>query len=267
MTEQEYIRIRDFVKKHYGIDLSNKQKIIEGRLDNYLRFEGWTSYTAYMNDVEKDITGELEKKLVDHLTTNHTYFMREVEHFDFLKNKVLPELKKKEEVSKDIRIWCAAASSGEEPYTIAMILSDFFGLEFGKWDTTVLATDVSTEVLLQAIKGIYTDEQIAPVPDNWKRRFFKQIPGTNEFEVKEELKKEVLFRKFNLMSNFPFKKKMNVVFLRNVMIYFDEPTKNKILKKIYDCLEPGGYLFLGKTETLNRNVVPFKLVSPSIFIK
>ena len=148
-----------------------------------------------------------------------------------------------------------------------MILSDFFGLEFGKWDTTVLATDVSTEVLLQAIKGIYTDEQIAPVPDNWKRRFFKQIPGTNEFEVKEELKKEVLFRKFNLMSNFPFKKKMNVVFLRNVLIYFDEPTKNKILKKIYDCLEPGGYLFLGKTETLNRNVVPFKLVSPSIFIK
>ena len=267
MTEQEFMRIALFLKRKYGIDMERKKTIVEGRLENYVKSEGWMNYSQYMDAVEKDISGDLEKKLVDLLSTNHTYFMRESEHFDFMKKEILPWLKEKESQSKDLRIWCAASSSGEEPYTIAMVLMDFFGLEHHQWDTQVLATDVSTEILKQAIKGVYTKEQISPLPEHWKRRFFRNIVGTDQYKVTEELKKEVLFRKFNLMDPFPFRRKLHVIFLRNVMIYFDDITKQRLLQKIYDSLEPGGYLFLGKTETLNRDNVPFHLVTPSVFRK
>ena len=267
MTEQEFMRIALFLKRKYGIDMERKKAIVEGRLENYVKSEGWMNYSQYMDAVEKDISGALEKKLVDLLSTNHTYFMRESEHFDFMKKEILPWLKEKESQSKDLRIWCAASSSGEEPYTIAMVLMDFFGLEHHQWDTQVLATDVSTEILKQAIKGVYTKEQISPLPEHWKRRFFRNIVGTDQYKVTEELKKEVLFRKFNLMDPFPFRRKLHVIFLRNVMIYFDDITKQRLLQKIYDSLEPGGYLFLGKTETLNRDNVPFHLVTPSVFRK
>ena len=267
MTEQEFMRIALFLKRKYGIDMERKKTIVEGRLENYVKSEGWMNYSQYMDAVEKDISGALEKKLVDLLSTNHTYFMRESEHFDFMKKEILPWLKEKESQSKDLRIWCAASSSGEEPYTIAMVLMDFFGLEHHQWDTQVLATDVSTEILKQAIKGVYTKEQISPLPEHWKRRFFRNIVGTDQYKVTEELKKEVLFRKFNLMDPFPFRRKLHVIFLRNVMIYFDDITKQRLLQKIYDSLEPGGYLFLGKTETLNRDNVPFHLVTPSVFRK
>lgn len=267
MTNEEFFRIKTFIKKRYGIDMERKKAIIEGRLDNYIASNGWNSYKQYMDAVEADITGKLEKKLVDFLTTNHTYFMREFEHFEYLKEEVLPELKVKEANKKDLHIWCAASSSGEEPYTIAMVLNDFFGLESDKWDTTVLATDVSTEVLQKAIAGRYSAEQMADIPESWRRRYFKAISGTDTFVVRDELKKQVMFRKFNLMDTFPFKHKLHVVFLRNVMIYFDEPTKIKLLKKIYDALEPGGYLFIGKTETLNRETIPFKLIMPSVYKK
>lgn len=267
MTEQEFMRIALFLKRKYGIDMERKKAIVEGRLENYVKSEGWLNYSQYMDAVEKDISGTLEKKLVDLLSTNHTYFMRESEHFDFMKKEILPWLKEKESKSRDLRIWCAASSSGEEPYTIAMVLMDFFGLEHHQWDTQVLATDVSTEILKQAIKGVYTKEQISPLPEHWKRRFFRNIVGTDQYKVTEELKKEVLFRKFNLMDPFPFRRKMHVIFLRNVMIYFDDITKQRLLQKIYESLEPGGYLFLGKTETLNRDNVPFHLVTPSVFRK
>ena len=267
MTEQEFMRIALFLKRKYGIDMERKKAIVEGRLENYVKSEGWMNYSQYMDAVEKDISGALEKKLVDLLSTNQTYLRRESEHFDFMKKEILPWLKEKESKSRDLRIWCAASSSGEEPYTIAMVLMDFFGLEHHQWDTQVLATDVSTEILKQAIKGVYTKEQISPLPEHWKRRFFRNIVGTDQYKVTEELKKEVLFRKFNLMDPFPFRRKLHVIFLRNVMIYFDDITKQRLLQKIYDSLEPGGYLFLGKTETLNRDNVPFHLVTPSVFRK
>ena len=267
MTEQEFLRICIFMKSRYGIDLNRKKEIVKGRLENYVKGEGYQSYSEYMNAVEADITGNLEKKKVNLLTTNHTYFMREEEHFTYLKQVVLPYLKRKEEKNKDICIWCGAASSGEEPYTIAMVVMDFLGLEQKSWDTTILATDVSTRVLKTAMAGKYKEQQLENVPESWKRRFFhKSLDGMN-YEVTKELKNQVLFRKFNLMDPFPFKRKMHVVFLRNVMIYFDEKTKRELIQKIYDCMEPGGYLFIGQTETIDRNCTPFHMIQPSIFRK
>lgn len=266
MTDEEFLRIAGYMKQRYGIDLGQKKVIMNGRLENHIKSGGWSSFNAFMNDMEKDSSGRLEKELVNLLTTNHTYFMREFEHFEFFKSIVLPQLRQKEQRTKDLRIWCGAASTGEEPYMIAMTLKDFFGLDASSWDTKVLATDISTKVLQQAITGIYTGDQLKNIPDQWKRHFFKKLPD-GSFQVKEELKQEVIFRQFNLMSPFPFKKRMHTIFLRNVMIYFDENTKNELLQKVYDYLEPGGYLFIGMTETIDRGQVPFELVQPSIFRK
>lgn len=267
MTEEEFYRIYSFLKNKYGVDMSRKKEIVTGRMDNYIRSGGWNNYTEYMNAVIADISGELEKELVNLLTTNHTFFMREFEHFEYFRNTVLPELKRKEEQKKDLSIWCGASSTGEEPYTIAMVLKDFFGLEHGSWDTKVLATDVSTDVLRHAIAGIYKKEQITGLPETWKRRFFRVHPDGEHVEVTGELKEEVLFRQFNLMELFPFRRKMHVIFLRNVMIYFDSKTKLELTQKLYDALEPGGYLFIGRTETLEKGDIPFRLVQPSVFRK
>ena len=267
MTDLEFRRISMYLKDRYGIDMTHKKEIMDGRLSNMIRIRGFDNYDAYMNALMQDPSGEMEKELVNLLSTNHTYFMREFEHFEYMKKVVLPYLRKKEENIQDLPIWCGAASSGEEPYTLAMLLVDFFGLEHDKWDTTVLATDISTEVLQTAVRGVYKKEQIAELPDNWKRRFFRSVGEGKYFAITDELKNEVLFRQFNLMDDFPFRKKLHVIFLRNVMIYFDRPTKQNLIKKLYDVLEPGGYLFVGRTETIEKGNVPFELVEPSIFRK
>lgn len=266
ITDEEFKRISVYMKSNYGIDLSQKKIIINGRLENYIRRGGWPNCTEFMNAVENDGSGTQAKMLVNLLTTNHTYFMREFEHFDYFRSTVLPWVRTKEGRTKDIRVWCGAASTGEEPYMIAMVLADFFGLDHD-WDKKLLATDISTKALKQAVAGVYTAEQLSKLPEQWKRHFFKAVSGGSQYIVKEELKKEVLFRQFNLMDPFPFKKKLHTIFLRNVMIYFDEPTKLGILRKVYDALMPGGYLFIGTTETLNRNEIPFQIIQPSIFRK
>lgn len=267
MTEEEFIRISRFLKKKYGIDMGHKKEIMQGKLENYIRSGGFSSYGAYMTAVERDITGTLERDMVNLLTTNHTYFMREFEQFDYMRRVILPELKKKEEKSRDLSIWCGAASTGQEPYMLAMLLKDFFGLEHHLWDTRVLATDISTKALQQAMLGRYSKEQISVLPEPWQRRFLKPVKAGEQYEVVDEIKKEVLFRQFNLMELFPFRRKMHVVFLRNVMIYFDKETKNELLQKVYQVLEPGGYLFIGRTETIERGRLPFEMVQPSIFRK
>ena len=151
ITDEEFRRISTYMKGRYGIDLSQKKVIINGRLENYIKTNGFRSFNDFMNAVEDDKTGRQEKMLVNLLTTNHTYFMREFEHFDFLRKEVLPWVKNKAARDRDVRIWCGAASSGEEPYMIAMVLSDFFGLERSRWDYRVLATDISTRILKQSI--------------------------------------------------------------------------------------------------------------------
>lgn len=150
---------------------------------------------------------------------------------------------------------------------LAMLLKDFFGLEHKDWDTKVLATDVSTQALQQATKGQYEKSQIDTLPDTWKRRFLRPVEAGKYYQVTKEVKEEVLFRQFNLMEPFPFKRKMHIIFLRNVMIYFDKPTKKELIQKVYDVMEPGGYLFIGRTETIDRNDTPFKMIQPSIFRK
>ncbi len=266
LTDNEFNRIVNYVMKLYGINLSQKRVLVNGRLETHFLRNGFNSFDEFMAKVDEDPKGEEAKGLINVLTTNHTYFMRESVHFDYLKKVVLPYLKQSAARTKDLRIWSAASSTGEEPYTLAMILMDFFGLEHSRWDTRVLATDISTKVLEHAIKGVYLREEIQPLPENWKRRFFKQI-DLEEFRVKDELKKEVIFRRFNLMDPFPFKRRFHVIFLRNVMIYFPSDVKNKLIDKMYQYLEPGGYLFIGTTESLNATRGKLQYVQPSVYRK
>lgn len=266
ITDSEFIRIVNYVKKNYGIDLSQKRVLVTGRLENYLVRNGYSSYDEYMEKVERNPAGNEAVNLVNVLTTNHTYFMRESIHFDYLKNVVLPQLKVKAAREKDLRIWSAASSTGEEPYTLAMILKDFFGLDHSSWDTKILATDLSTRVLTHAVNGVYLKEQLEPLPDRWKKAHFKQI-GEEQYKVKDELRNEVIFRQFNLMNPFPFRRKFHVVFLRNVMIYFEDDTKYQLVEKVYDYMEPGGYLFIGTTESLDREKTRFQYVQTSIYRK
>lgn len=266
ITDSEFQRIVVYVKRNYGIDLSQKKVLVGGRLENYLVRNGYASYDDYMAKVEANPKGTEATDLINVLTTNHTYFMRESEHFDYMMRVALPWAKARAQQEKDLRIWSAASSTGEEPYTIAMVLNDFFGLDKKLWDTRVLATDVSTRVLNHATKGVYLKEDVAPLPQKWKQRYFKQI-SEEQYIVKDELKKELIFRQFNLMSPFPFKKRFHIVFLRNVMIYFPDDTKYPIVQKVYDFMEPGGFLFIGTTESLDRSKTQFQYIQPSIYRK
>ena len=266
ITDSEFLRIVTYVKKNFGIDLSQKRVLVGGRLENYLVRNGYANYNEFMEKVEKNPKGGEATDLINILTTNHTYFMREAEHFEFMKNVALPWAKSAAMGTKDLRVWCGASSTGEEPYTLAMIINDFFGVEHAAWVTRLLATDISMKVLSHASKGVYLQEDVDPLPVNWKRRYFKQI-SPEEFRVKEELKKEVIFRQFNLMDPITFKKRFHIVFLRNVMIYFQDDIKYPLIQRIYDHMEPGGYLFIGLTERLDRQMVKFNYVQPSIYRK
>lgn len=266
ITDSEFARIVAYMKQNFGIELGQKRVLVGGRLENYLAKNGYASYNEFMAKVEADPHGSAATDLVNVLTTNHTYFMRESAHFDFMKREALPWAKKYAGNTKDLRIWCGASSTGEEPYTLAMVVRDFFGFDHNGWDTRILATDISKRVLAHAVRGVYLGENIAPLPDSWKKRFFNKI-SDEEYQVNDELKKEVIYRQFNLMNPLPFKRKFHIVFLRNVMIYFEDDTKHDLVNRIYDFMEPGGYLFIGTTESLDRNKVKFQYVQPSVYRK
>ncbi len=266
MTDGEFIKVQQFVKSRIGVDLSQKRTLIEGRLEPQLAKKGFHDFTEYMRYINQDTTGREEEEMISILTTHHTYFWREPVHFELYRNEVLPYLKKKEEYTRDLRIWSAASSTGEEPYTLAMLNMEFFDFEQQMWDTKILATDVSVKVLEFAQRGIYSEEQVNALPKNWKKLHF-QATKDGRYEARQSLKEQVLFRQFNLMNPLPFRKPLHVVFLRNVMIYFEEDTKRRLLQRIVDVMEPGGYLFVGTTESVDREEFHLEYVMPSVYRK
>jgi len=269
ITDAEFAHLVDFLKRKYGINLQQKRVLLEGRLTSYLEQKGFTNYGDYIKSVEMDKTGKEITNLLNKVTTNHTFFMREAEHFHYFRDKVLPGLERNVR-DRDLRIWCAASSSGEEPYTLAMILRDYFGGKMPKWDTKLLATDLSQKVLDIARTGVYAEEAIKDVPAAWKSKYFtKASPNKNGepmVQVAQEIKNEVIYKIFNLMDPIVAKKPYQVVFCRNVMIYFDAPTKAALVDRIYDATCPGGYLFIGHTESLPKPT-RYNYIMPSVYQK
>lgn len=267
ITKSEFNKLTKYIKKYYGIHIKEeKLSLVTGRLSNELIKYKIDNFSDYYSYVISDVTGEAARELINKITTNHTYFMRESDHFDYFRQIILPYLRKTVK-EKDLRIWSAGCSTGEEAYTLAMILDENLGEEKVLWDSKVLATDICSEALKKAAEGIYGNEEIKILPVLWRQHYFERYDNQNVI-ICPKLKKEIIFRKLNFMDrSFPFKKKFHVIFCRNVMIYFDNNTKCELVNKFYDQLEDGGYLFIGHSEALNREKTKFKYIMPAIYRK
>lgn len=267
MTEMEFQKLSGFIKENFGISIKREKKsILESKLEKNLYEEKCDNFTQYYRKILEDKSGDKIVSFVNTITTNHTFFMREQDHFYYFKDEVLPYLKRQIK-DNDLRIWCSACSSGEEAYTIAMILDEFFGNEKANWDTKILATDLSTKVLSIAKKGIYSSESVKPLPSLWKMNYLKKLDSEN-YSIMDSIKNQVIYRRLNLMSRaFPFRKKFHAIFCRNVMIYFDNKTKIELINKFYDLTEPGGYLFIGHSESISRDESKYKYVRPAVYRK
>lgn len=265
LRDNEFIKLVQFIKDNYGINLESKRHLIEGRLGNLVTARGFETFDEYFNYIFKK--GEKDEiiTLLNKLTTNHTFFMREEEHFKFFKNKILPDLREKT-TDRDLRIWSAGCSSGEEPYMLAILLQEFFENQAYLWDKKILATDICKEVLEKAKKGIYLNEDVDNIDISLRNRYFKRVDA-DSYQINDFIKNEVIYRVFNLMESFPFKRKFHVIFCRNVMIYFDQETKNRLIRKFYDMTEDGGYLFIGMSESIRREDTDYTIVMPSVYRK
>lgn len=262
LTDNDFFRLVDFIKTNYGINLEKKRVLIEGRLANVASSYGFDNFTDYINFALGDTTGKETIRLVNKLTTNHTYFMREPEHFRFLETDVLPHIETTV-YDKDVRIWCAASSTGQEPYTIAMTIDEYFGGRKHEWDTTILATDLDTDVLRTAKAGIYSTEMMNGLPDKWIDKYFKKIDH-DRYQVIDRIRNDVVFKKFNLMDPIVFKKPFDLISCRNVMIYFDMQTKNDLVERFYNATKKGGYLFIGHAENVSRDT-KYTYVKPAVY--
>ena len=264
LTDNEFHRLVDYMKSNYGINLEKKRILIEGRLNSIVTNMGFSTYGQYLDYAFNEPSGKETMALVNKLTTNHTFFMREPEHFDFLKSTVLPYIEESVK-DKDARIWCAASSTGQEPYTIAMTIDEYFGPRKSGWDLTILATDLDTDVLRTAKKGIYTEDMLKDVPDNWRKNYFRKI-DKETYQVIDEIRSQIVYKKFNLMDKIVYKKPFDLISCRNVMIYFDADTKNALIERFYDCTKNGGYLFIGHAENVSKTT-RYKYVKPAIYRK
>lgn len=273
MKDSLFWKFSAVVHSNFGIRLPiEKKALLESRLfklmNDHLQEKRpeLSSEEAFLEYVQTDPTGKGLAMLSEAITTHHTFFMREADHFRYYGDTVLPYL---EAVIRDgdVRTWCAAASSGEEAYTLAMVMADYFSIKGNQWETTLLATDLSKDILATAKAGIYSAEAVRTLPVKWQTSYF-HAAGPGQFKVVDRLKEKVLFRQFNLMTPvFPFRKPFHVIFCRNVMIYFDIPTRDELVRKFADFLMPGGYLFVGHSEVIDRDSGEFEYVMPSVYRK
>ena len=265
LSDQELVELSRFVEEKYGIVLIKKKMLIQGRLSHMLRERGITSFRDYMNILYKDTTNTEITSFLNKITTNHSYFMRESEHFDFLTKQVLPYLEANRP-SKVLRIWSAGCSAGQEAYTVAMAIDEYFGTRKAGWDTSILATDISMNVLSRAKAAVYPAADIKDSSPQWRSKYFVQ-KGADQFQVCDKIRKEVIFRPFNLMDPIPFKNPFDLILCRNVMIYFDMETKEKLVERFYNHTVSGGYLFIGHSEGINRSATRFQYIKPAIYRK
>lgn len=270
ISDKEFSDLRDLIHKRFGINLTEqKRSLLVGRLQKLMRQLSLTTFAQYYQYLTGDKTEQALGELVDLISTNHTYFNREKDHFDYFYETALPTIveKLKRQNRKDLRIWCAGCSTGEEPYTLLMLMMEFFGHEYSSWDAGILATDISDRALSIARAGTYSTDRVEQVPDNLRRKYFTPA-GPGEMAVIDKVKQEATFRRFNLMNTrFPFKNPFQMIFCRNVMIYFDQPTRDALVGRYHQSTEPGGYLFIGHSETLGRSQTRYNYLLPALYQK
>jgi len=266
ITDAEYERARKVLYDACGVALEgDRRSLVLGRLQSVIRSLRLPTFTAYLDRVEEDRSGRMLSVLVNQISTNYTYFAREGAHFDFFRTRAIPDTLARNSSSRVFRVWCAAASTGQEPYTLAGILADTIGPDYANWDAGVLGTDINTDVLETARNGYYELEEIEPLAADQKKRWF-QPAGERKVRIVERLRRDVLYRRFNLTNPvFSWKRPFDVIFCRNVMIYFDLPTKKTLGVRLANSLARGGYLFIGIAESLDFDPKLLRPVQAGVF--
>lgn len=268
ISGRDYARLCELIYSEAGIHLGAERKtMLEVRIRRRLKVLDLPSYSEYCDYLfgQEGLKQEIVH-LIDVVTTNKTDFFRESGHFDFLVERALPELAEST-CGRQFTIWSAGCSTGEEPYTMAIVLSEY-ALTHPGFHFRILATDVSNLALAKAELGIYTNDIVAPVAPVLRRKYFMRSrePGSQKQRVVPEVRRLIEFRRLNFMdADYGVEEKVDAVFCRNVIIYFDRPTQERILKKLSNCLVPGGYMFVGHAETLHDMDLPLTPVAPALY--
>ncbi|MCK8816823.1 protein-glutamate O-methyltransferase CheR [Natroniella sulfidigena] len=273
LSEVEFNTIRQLVADSIGVNLTTKKKqLVISRLSKRLRKLGLSDFSQYLELVEED---KKEKEMMFNLiTTNVTHFFREEHHFDYLTEELFPQLEEQAEAkkkSKRVRIWSAACSTGEEAYSVAIVAADYFRDK--GWKIEILASDINTEVLSVAKRGVYSKEQVKKIPYHLLTDYFKLGVGPNQglLKVKEKLSKMITFYRINLAADrsYPIAEPLDIILCRNVFIYFNQETQNEIINRFYQHLTEGGLLLMGHSEKINllNQGSKWELIRPTIYQK
>lgn len=270
MSEKEFSRLAQFIHETCGIRLAQSKKtMLEARLQKRLRALGLGSYAAYTSYLFSDRGLELElSHLIDAVTTNTTDFFRESRHFDYMMHSALPYWYAENGNTRTFSIWSAGCSIGAEPYTLAMVLTEFTEHR-SSFRFNILATDISGQALAAAVRAVYTEDQARGVPASLRSKYLLRSKNRERrlVRIAPEIRKLVQFRRLNFMEDFRMDEKKDVVFCRNVIIYFDRPTQQKLLGRLCDQLRIGGHLFIGHSESIAGMNLPVEQVEPTIYIK
>jgi chemotaxis protein methyltransferase CheR len=264
LNHRQFDAISRLIYTKCGISLKQgKEALVRARLMKRLRALQIKTIDDYMVFLDSDQGNDEIGTLIDVMTTNKTSFFREAAHFDFLVDAVIPQLG-----TRRLRFWSAACSSGEEPYTLAMVLRESIP-NIERSDVLILATDISNEMLDIARRGIYSSARTADIPRTLRSKYLERVPHANQelYGVSASLKNMVRFGWLNLMQSWPMKGPFNAIFCRNVMIYFDRPTQQSLVNRFWDLLAPGGYLFVGHSEGLSGIKHRFQYTKPAVYKK
>jgi len=269
ISDKEFRLISKLVYELFGIVLTDKKKtLVIGRLQSELKKKGFKSFREYYDHILNDKSGKSLLTLIDKISTNHTFFFREADHFDFFEKEALPVMLSilKSRRENELRIWCAGCSSGEEPYTLKMLINEYFSKTNG-WNIKLLSTDISNTALEKAVKGVYKKENIQNIPKPLLNKYFTKNDDET-WTVKNTLKENMFFKRLNLMQqDYPFNRKFHIIFCRNVMIYFDSETRNELVGRFARYMIPEGFLFIGHSETIGRNNDNFQYIKPALYRK
>jgi chemotaxis protein methyltransferase CheR len=264
LSDADFRHIRRLVRQRLGIALADsKRELVYGRLCRRLRALQLRTFSSYLQRVESDVAGELQH-FCNAITTHLTAFFRERHHFEFLAQQLLPALAHGHGAARRMRIWCAGCSSGEEPYSIAMVLLEN-QRHLRDWDIRILATDIDTDVLRQARAGHYSGERLATLAPERMRRWFQRAPDARHFVVREQLKQLVRFRTLNLVDQWPMRGPIDVIFCRNVMIYFDRATQRQVVARMAALQRAGDHLILGHAESLLQVSHEYQLLRDTMY--
>jgi len=267
MGEAEFNRFSELIHTEFGIKMpATKKVLLQSRFQKRLRALGMNSYKEYCDYVfSKDGREKERSQLIDVVTTNTTHFFREPKHWEIMDRIVMPDIWRRGiGRGQPLKMWSAGCSSGEEPYTLAMLLADFQSKHSG-FDFSILATDISVEILQKAKRAVYSLDKVDDIPMEYRKKYLLKSKKNPLFKVDAPLRSKITFQRLNFMENFKLADQQDIIFCRNVVIYFDRQTQVVLFDKFCNNLKRGGYLFIGHSESLSGMTLPIKQVAPTVF--